>query len=113
MKEIATQPLYFMRWLEVCHSPTADCPSTMPLSSHIPAYRTPMTSSFARKQAVLRDGHFLTGWNDRRLATTFQWSAKTPGETMNESTTHTERGNTRPVTPHSAPQHIPRPDAVT
>ncbi len=32
---------------------------------------------------------------------------------MNESTTHTERGNTRPVAPHSAPQHIPRADVVT
>jgi uncharacterized protein len=32
---------------------------------------------------------------------------------MNESTTHTERGNTRPAAPHSMAHHIPRPDAVT
>ena len=32
---------------------------------------------------------------------------------MSESTTHTERGNTRPAAPHSAPQHMPHADVVT
>ena len=32
---------------------------------------------------------------------------------MNESTPHTERGNTRPGAPQSAPQHLPRADVVT